>query len=288
MSGIPDKKRSGSVQNANQHIGIEKRCSECERLKPLDNFHKDTRKTLGVYSACKECHNGLRALKKAKDKVARIALIPVTESGDNVNGTEKMCSKCGEMKSYDNFYRRHKNKSRLWNMCKKCYCAKLKAKRARGEGGGKNVEKIRANTRKWRNLHLDQCRKSARENAKKRRSNPKVKLASNVSCAIRASICGDKLGHWEDLVGYTAEQLKAHLEKRFKPGMNWENYGRKGSEKRWEVDHKIPIDAFNFQRPEDVDFKKCWALKNLQPMWGFDNRSKNAKLEKHFQPSLTI
>ena len=39
---------------------------------------------------------------------------------------------------------------------------------------------------------------------------------------------------------------------------------------------------------EHQDFKKCWSLSNLQPMWAQDNLSKGASLEKHFQPGLTI
>ena len=64
--------------------------------------------------------------------------------------------------------------------------------------------------------------------------------------------------------------------------MIWGNYGD------WHIDHKIPISAFNFTKPEHEDFKRCWALSNLQPLWAKDNISKNAKLEKHFQPSLAI
>ena len=64
--------------------------------------------------------------------------------------------------------------------------------------------------------------------------------------------------------------------------MSWENYGD------WHVDHKIPLKVFNFTEAEHVDFKKAWALKNLQPLWAKDNFEKNAKLTKHFQPSLLI
>ncbi|KKM70439.1 hypothetical protein LCGC14_1440750 [marine sediment metagenome] len=66
--------------------------------------------------------------------------------------------------------------------------------------------------------------------------------------------------------------------------MTWENYGKGG----WEVDHIIPKSVFNYTKPEDEDFNRCWALKNLQPMWGPENQSKNAKLETHFQPMLVF
>lgn len=54
------------------------------------------------------------------------------------------------------------------------------------------------------------------------------------------------------------------------------------------IDHKIPLSAHNFTKPEHSDFKKAWALKNLQPMWAIDNMKKGAKLKKHFQPSLLL
>jgi len=116
----------------------------------------------------------------------------------------------------------------------------------------------------------------------RRNTNPKNKLHHRISERIRQSLHGRKGGrHWEALVGYTISDLKKHLEKSFLDGMTWENYGPV-----WHVDHKIPISAHNFTRPEHEDFKRCWALSNLQPLWAKDNMIKKDKLTKHFQPSL--
>ena len=49
-----------------------------------------------------------------------------------------------------------------------------------------------------------------------------------------------------------------------------------------------PFSVFNFEKPEDADFKKAWALKNLRPLWKVANLSKGAKLKKAFQPSLVF
>ncbi|EKS29291.1 Uncharacterised protein [Afipia felis] len=89
---------------------------------------------------------------------------------------------------------------------------------------------------------------------------------------------------WEVLVGYNLSELMRHLEKLFLPGMTWDNYGRGG----WHIDHKIPKVVFNYTSPEHEDFKRCWALSNLQPLWEQDNISKNAKLAKQFQPTLAL
>lgn len=75
-----------------------------------------------------------------------------------------------------------------------------------------------------------------------------------------------------------------HRAFRFDKNMTWSNYGING----WSIDHEIPISAFNFTKPEHEDFKRCWALKNLQPMWAVENIIKSNKLTKHFQSALMV
>jgi len=101
--------------------------------------------------------------------------------------------------------------------------------------------------------------------------------------SIWESLDGSKNGRrWESLVDFTLDQLMKHLAKKFKPGMTWENRGE------WHIDHKIPLSAFNFETPDDLDFRRAWALKNLQPLWAIDNLKKGAHLSKPFQPSLLL
>jgi len=54
-------------------------------------------------------------------------------------------------------------------------------------------------------------------------------------------------------------------------GKLWKN------RRNWQIDHIIPISAFNFNKPEDEEFKKCWALENLQPLWRLENQQKYNK-----------
>lgn len=113
-----------------------------------------------------------------------------------------------------------------------------------------------------------------------RKRNP---LAHNISLHIRRSLHGNKNSQrWESLVHYTLNDLKKHLEKQFSKGMSWENYGK------WEIDHIIPVSAFNFTSSKDLDFKRCWSLGNLRPLWKKDNREKSAKILQPFQPTLKI
>lgn len=114
-------------------------------------------------------------------------------------------------------------------------------------------------------------------------NSPKAKLDRSMSGGVYKSLKEMKAGRsWESLVGYNLPELMRHLEKLFAPGMTWENYGRGG----WHIDHKIPKVVFNYTLPEHEDFKRCWALSNLQPLWELENISKNDKLTKQFQPTL--
>ena len=108
---------------------------------------------------------------------------------------------------------------------------------------------------------------------KRRKNDPIFKLNRNISSAIWRSLKNGKGNkHWESLVGYDIKQLKEHLERQFKDGMIWENYGK------WHVDHRIPISLFNIISTKSKGFKKAWTLENLQPLWAEKNKKKHNKL----------
>jgi len=107
------------------------------------------------------------------------------------------------------------------------------------------------------------------------------RLSNAISASMRNALYGNKNGyHWEALVNYNLPELRKHLQKQFTDGMSWDNYGE------WEIDHVIPVSAFTFASPDDIDFKRCWSLANLRPLWMKDNRSKGKKIIKPFQISL--
>jgi hypothetical protein len=107
-----------------------------------------------------------------------------------------------------------------------------------------------------------------------------MRVGINGSLKYNGSKSGRK---WEDLVGYSLDKLKKHLRHRFQPGMTWYNYGT-----MWQIDHINPVSLFNFRTPEELDFKRCWSLKNLRPLFKKDNLAKSNKLVQHFQQRLPI
>ena len=75
----------------------------------------------------------------------------------------------------------------------------------------------------------------------------------------------------QEFLGCSPTFLKKYLEKKFKSGMNWKNYGPKG----WHVDHIKPLSKFNIENIEEQ--YKAFHYSNLQPMWAMDNLKKSNK-----------
>jgi hypothetical protein len=137
------------------------------------------------------------------------------------------------------------------------------------------AEQALATNREWRENNRERVNANA---CKRRRDNPKLRIAARMSGRISEALHGkaSKNGrHWEDLVGYKMDDLIAHLQSKFLSGMSLANYGKGG----WHVDHIIPVAAFTFSSTDDPEFRKCFALSNLQPLWEKDNLSKNDKVE---------
>lgn len=127
--------------------------------------------------------------------------------------------------------------------------------------------------RRWAKENPDKVRANAKAHNDKRRSTPKGHLEWTMRTAVRRALGGnEKAGRRTfDLLGYTADELKRHLEAQFTEGMSWENYGE------WHIDHRIPLAAHEYESAECPDFKRAWALTNLQPLWALENMSKGAK-----------
>lgn len=107
-----------------------------------------------------------------------------------------------------------------------------------------------------------------------RERDPVVAISSRMSANIKNSLRDGKDGRrWESLVGFTLSDLMAHLEAQFLPGMTWANRGE------WHIDHIRPLCSFQFETPDDPQFREAWALTNLRPLWARDNLRKGGRLD---------
>jgi hypothetical protein len=252
-----------------------KRCFRCGVEKPIDEFivnkgHKD-----GHGSYCKPCD-------KERQKEYRIA------NADKLKECRKIW--CEKNKEYVREKAKQYQKNNLDKFAKyrKKYYENNKDKIARKhkEYADAHKDEARARATKWRINNRERVREAQRKHDQKVRSTPMGRISENISSEISRSITRGirgKRGHWEDIVGYTKEELKNHLESQFDENMSWNNYGS-----YWHIDHIVPMVAFNFETPEDIDFKRCWSLSNLRPLEATENMKKRCKIIEPFQPALAI
>ena len=133
-----------------------------------------------------------------------------------------------------------------------------------------NKEKIN----QYRNVHRVEILEKNKQTVRQYRLTLLGWLNCRMSTAIRDALKGKKNRRsWFALVGYTAEDLRKHLEFLFQPGMTWENMGE------WHIDHIWPLSRLYIDGTDDPTFKFAWSLKNLQPLWAKDNISKSNKID---------
>ena len=196
------------------------------------------------------------------------------------NVGKKQCTKCKEIKSIEEFYK--DNRAKDGHMC---WCRECNNKQGK-KWQKNNLGKFTKYSMKYYKNNLEKCREYNRnyhrnnpekinELMRKWLSKPRNKLNVNISRLINYSLKKNKDGkHWEGLVNYTLQNLMTHLENQFTKDMSWENYGKYG----WWIDHIIPVSLWNFDSYNDREFKQCWALCNLQPLWAKENISKGNRI----------
>lgn len=218
-----------------------KACSKCKMEKPKSEFYHAANRKSGLDSWCRGCH---------KEKSARVNPRKTLECYRDASS--KQCPKCREIKAFAEYFKSASQKDGLYGYCKGCQ------REANRLSNKKNRPKI---------LAKELQRKAA---------DPSYAMRLRILGLVRKSLDRRALaapvrsvtGSFWDSVGYTSAQLAAHIEKQFLPGMTWDN------RREWHVDHILPIRSFTYDSFQCPDFKACWALANLRPIWALDNLKK--------------
>ena len=202
----------------------------------------------------------------------------------------KVCSKCKKELDVQCFSKRNDRKSGFYSSCKFC-CEEWrkknykKIKQQKLEYYKKNKEKLKISSRKWHEKNKERIKvigKKWYEKNKCRKmelykiwKNNKYKedILFRLTTILRSRTGKILMGKNKsfatlELLGCSAEEFKQYLERQFKEGMTWENYGRKG----WHIDHIKPCASFNLLLEEEQE--KCFHYTNLQPLWAEENLKK--------------
>jgi hypothetical protein len=191
---------------------------------------------------------------------------------DARNAKTKRCLTCLRLKIA--LYR-SKNEARFKAYEKARYAANLNANRERVAAyRAANIESLRAKNATYRRALRAADPEAERSYARKYRRrragvDPFFVMRRILNNRLRNALKGvSKASTTMGLLGCTREQLMAHLESQFLPGMTWDNRGQ------WQIDHIIPCASFDLTDPEQQ--RACFHYSNLRPLWAEENRRKGA------------
>lgn len=134
-------------------------------------------------------------------------------------------------------------------------------------------KKILSRNEKWHAKNRDYMRSYAREYMlRRKRADLEFRLKTVIRNILSRSLRAGRKARTDRshiMLGYSAADLRSHIQSIMAPGMTWENYGQ------WHIDHIRPLSSFDLSKIEQI--RAANSLHNLQPMWAKDNLKKGNK-----------
>lgn len=215
-------------------------CSKCNIEKYVSEFHKSGD---GYCGKCKLCRNEENRIYKLKNKKK------VKEYNRYYNSTDKA-----------------KEKKKKWREDNANYHIEYYLN---------NLDDIKDYQREWYENNKEWY-KSERQMENKRsymkrlyKEKPYIFAWRNILSRSITYFNTIKESKTIEILGYSSEDLKLHMESLFKEGMSWDNWGE------WHIDHIYPLSKFDKSTPICV----VNSLDNLQPLWAEDNLKKGNSID---------
>jgi len=227
-----------------------KTCSCCgiEKLATAEYFSRNAAGKYGLRGQCKECRNAGVRVRLRDPEIAE------------------------KRKKYEREYvssGRAAAAGRKWRAANR-----EKALTTQRKWKAENRDKIRESERLRRERTRDKVREKQRRCDARRRQDPAYVLKKRIKARLRQMLTRVPSKRTEEILGYTKEQFAKHIERQFTHGMSWERL----LNGEIHIDHIVPVSSFNIVTADDPDFKACWGLSNLRPMWALENQKKQAKV----------
>lgn len=197
----------------------------------------------------------------------------------------KQCTKCQQIKEFDQFRKQSSSKDGLTRWCKSCFkeyeqtdAYKQSQKSYKSSDSHRQADRKRKKSP--RSLELSRNLKKTEKYKNQTRIRYSQRYKEDVFFRIKKTLRNRtndalnqnqfyKTSKLSQYLGCTVEQLKQYLEDRFLPDMSWDNYGF--GQDKWNIDHIVPLSSA--KTPEDL-YKLC-HFSNLQPLWQPDNLKKS-------------
>ena len=187
----------------------------------------------------------------------------------------KNCTKCGQIKTRDEFPPDKIKRTGLHSHCRQC---ENQAKRELYQMDHVREQKSKRAKKYNQSVHGRQQRsKSQKERYK---TDPKFKMKDILRRRLTAALQQAKHGkavkcaRTLDMLGCTMDFFMQYIEQQFEPGMTWQNHG--SGERKWQIDHIKPCALFDLTNAEQQ--KTCFNFSNMQPLWAEDNMKKGCRL----------
>jgi DNA mismatch repair ATPase MutL len=274
-----------------------KKCNKCDIEKPFEEFVKNKYSKDGITGTCKICASKIQKeyKKNNKEKVRE------SQKKYRENNKKRYQNYKESQKEY-----REKNKEKIREK-KKEYREKNKEKlkEKNKKYRENNKEKIREynkeyfkeynkenneKRKEWRIQNKEHLKKYStkynKENNEKNKEWRRLydKERKNIDpiykliCNLRNNICVAfkrgcnnqfrKNAKTETILGCTFQEFRLHIEKQFKEGMTFENYGK------WHLDHIYPV-SFAKDEKHLIELNH---YTNFQPLWAQENLKKSNKI----------
>ena len=214
-----------------------KKCSNCNQIKPLNEFHKQKGRSDGRRSHCKVCVK----IKKVEYYSENKEMILDKKKSYYQNNSEDI---------------------------------KKKRKRYRKNNLEKVRECTRESYKKY---YINNKEKVLKKNNEYYKEKYKTDSFFKLKCDIRTQIKNSfkikgyiKNSKSEEILGCTFDEFKVYLENRWEGWMNWDNKGLYNGEEGygWDVDHIVPLSTAKSEK----DLLKLNHYTNLQPLCSYKNR----------------
>ena len=262
-------------------------CTKCKIEKELSEFIKDKTYKDGLKRQCKSCGNEYnkeyRQANKEKLKEYRKEYRKSNKEYYKEYHKEYRQANKEELKERSKEHRQD-NKEYYKEYRKEYYQAnKERTKEKYKEYRQDNKERIKEYHKEYRQDNKEKIKEYRQDNKERtneqkkervrerRKTEPLFKMKCNLRGRTWKAFKNkgySKTSRTREMLGVDWEVAKAHIERQFTKGMNWDNYGE------WHIDHIIPLASANNKE----ELMKLCHYSNLQPLWAEDNLSKNDKI----------
>lgn len=182
----------------------------------------------------------------------------------------KRCCRCEAVKPYSGFASCRHSILGIVHRCKECDAKAAKERYHADVVAARS--KVNSKQSKWRKENPIKAKAMARRRMEsltpQDRANRNLRKKFREILKAGMNSTDERLNNF---VGCSPKFLFDHIERQFKRGMTWANYGA-----YWHIDHIIPCAAFNQSDPRQV--RQCWHFTNLQPLRAKENISKGDRI----------